>query len=307
MKPHIILLDILMPEMSGYEVMELLQSNEEYKNIPVIFLTSMTDSETEARGFELGAVDFITKPFSAPVLLNRLKLHMDVSQLIQSRTMELEESHAKLESAHKNLIHILADMVEKRDEGTGGHIDRTTAYIKILIEEMISSGVYADELKDWDVDTVSTCAILHDVGKIGVSDLILNKPDKLTDDEFLKMQNHAVNGARIINDVIQRNGEDVFLKNALLFAEYHHESWDGSGYPHGLREMDIPIQGRLMAVADVYDALVSSRPYKPAFSHERAVEIIMNDAGKKFDPKITTVFFSICDKFNEIKNKINNK
>ena len=300
LRPHLILLDILMPEMNGYEVLEILHRDPDFKDIPVIFLTSMSDPDAESRGFDMGAVDFIIKPFSPSVLLNRVKLHIDVSQIIQERTAELER-------AHRNLIHILADMVENRDEGTGGHIDRTTAYIRILLDEMIKKNTYADELASWDVETMATCAILHDVGKIGVSDMILNKPAKLDDDEFKKMKNHAANGARIINNVIEHNGEDIFLKNALLFAEYHHESWDGSGYPHGLKEHDIPIHGRIMAIADVYDALVSERPYKPPFTHERAVEIIMKEAGVKFDPKLADVFFSIAHKFNEIKNAIGEK
>jgi len=306
-KPHLILLDILMPEMDGFEVLKKLKNDKEYSDIPVIFLTALIDPETETLGFEMGVIDFISKPFSTPVLLNRVRLHIDITQLIKKRTVELEASNAKLERSHRNLIYILADMVENRDEGTGGHIDRTTEYIKILIEEMIRKGVYKEELEDCDMETMSTCAILHDVGKIGVSDLILNKPDKLTEDEFIKMKNHASNGARIINNVIARTGDDVFLHNALLFAEYHHEKWDGTGYPHGLKGKEIPIQGRLMAIADVYDALVSERPYKPAFTHEKAVKIIMDDSGKLFDPVIAEVFLSICDRFNEIKGRIKDK
>jgi len=295
-QPQLILLDILMPEMDGWEVLVRLKNDDEYRSIPVIFLTANTNPEAEAKGFEMGVVDFITKPFSTPVLLNRVKLHIDVSQIILERT-------ATLERQHRNLILILADLVENRDQGTGGHINRTTEYIKLLIDEMVRQGVYADELGDLDMEVMATCATLHDVGKIGVSDMILNKPAKLTDDEFKNMQNHASNGARIINSIIARNGEDVFLRNARLFAEFHHESWDGTGYPHGLSGLDIPIQGRIMAIADVYDALVSERPYKPAYTHENAVKIIMDDAGKRFDPKITDVFYDICDKFEEIKNK----
>ena len=296
--PNIILLDIEMPEMNGFEVLELLKENPLYKNIPVIFLTSMMDSEIEARGFQMGAVDFINKPFSTKVLLNRIRLHIDISELIRERTQQLEKSH-------RNLILILADMVDTRDHGTGGHTDRTTAYIRIMIEEMQNQGVYADEVASWDREMMSTCSILHDVGKIGVSDLILNKPAKLTDDEFVIMKDHASNGRKILDRIIERNGDDVFLTNALLFAAFHHESWDGTGYPNGLKGMEIPIQGRIMAIADVYDALISERPYKPAFPHEDAVRIILEDRGKRFDPAIVDVFLSIQDRFREVRDQFN--
>jgi putative two-component system response regulator len=298
MRPDLILLDIEMPEMDGFQVLTGLKDDAEYRSIPVIFLTGMREPEVEARGLEMGVVDFITKPFSVNVLLNRVKLHIDVNELIRERTEQLERNH-------KNLIYILADLVENRDEGTGGHIDRTTEYIKLLITAMREQGVYEEEIQDWNDEMMSVCAILHDVGKIGVSDMILNKPDRLTEAEFDAMKNHAANGAMIINKVIERNGSDQFLENARLFAEFHHESWDGSGYPHGCSGFDIPLQGRIMALADVYDALISARPYKPAYTHERAVEIIMNDKGKRFDPAIADVFYSIRDRFLVVKNAYN--
>ncbi|MDR0273377.1 MAG: response regulator [Clostridiales bacterium] len=296
-KPHLILLDIEMPEMDGFQVLEILKSTKEYKEIPIIFLTGIREPEIEARGFESGVVDFVTKPFSAPVLLNRVKLHIDVNLLIKEHTEKLARNH-------QNMIFILADMVENRDSGTGGHIERTSEYVKVLVSEMQKEGVYADQIKDWDLEMMGICAILHDIGKIGITDIILNKPGKLTDEEFAQMKNHASNGANIINRVINRTGEDEFLHNALLFAEYHHESWDGSGYPHGLKELNIPIQGRVMAIADVYDALISERPYKPAFTHEKAVDIIMKDSGKRFDPAIANVFNTIHDQFNTVRQTI---
>jgi putative two-component system response regulator len=286
-----------MPEMDGFQVLEKLKSEKEYKEIPVIFLTGIHDPEVEARGFMSGVVDFITKPFSTPVLLNRVKLHIDVNLLIKEHTEKLARNH-------QNMIFILADMVENRDSGTGGHIERTTEYVKVLVLEMQKRGVYADEIKDWDLEMMGICAILHDIGKIGVTDMILNKPGKLTDEEFAQMKNHASNGAQIINRVIKRTGDDEFLHNARLFAEFHHESWDGSGYPHGHKGLDIPIQGRIMAIADVYDALISERPYKPAFTHEKAVDIIMKDSGKRFDPDIANIFSDIHENFRSVQQLI---
>jgi putative two-component system response regulator len=300
LKPNLILLDIEMPEMDGFQVLELLKEQKEYKDIPVIFLTGIREPEIEARGFESGVVDFISKPFSTPVLLNRVKLHIDVNLLIKEHTEKLARNH-------QNMIFILADMVENRDSGTGGHIERTSEYVKVLVAEMQKTGVYASEIKDWDLEMMGICAILHDIGKIGVTDTILNKPGRLTDEEFAQMKNHASNGAQIINRVITRTGEDEFLHNALLFAEFHHESWDGSGYPHGLTGLNIPIQGRVMAIADVYDALISERPYKPAFSHEKAVDIIIKDSGKRFDPEIANVFSSIHEQFRAVQLTIKGK
>ena len=293
--PDLILLDIEMPEMDGFEALKKLKASPVQSGIPVIFLTSMSDSDTEARGFELGVVDFITKPFSEPVLLNRIKTHLNIDELIRERT-------AKLQRLQNGIVFVLADMVENRDENTGGHIERVTAYIKTLVDAMIERGVYVDELCDIDFDLFITSARLHDVGKIAVSDSILNKPGKLTDDEFSTMKTHTTEGERIINQIVNRTGEDEeFLDNAKLFANYHHERWDGKGYPFGLVGEDIPIQGRVMAFADVYDALISERPYKKAFTHDEAVEMIMDCVETQFDPSIAEVFKEISHKFEEIK------
>ena len=295
--PSLILLDIQMPEMDGFEALKLIKSNDKYKNIPVVFLTALHDPEVEIRGFESGALDFIVKPFSTPVLLNRIRLQIDVNELISIRTAQLEERTAKLEQYHRSIMMVLSDVVENRDQNTGGHIERTTRYIKILAEALIERDVCAYELSAWDLDVFSAFALLHDVGKIGVSDLILNKPGKLTEQEFEVMKNHVQNGERIIDQVIARTGDNTFLNNAKLFALYHHENWDGTGYPYGLKGEKIPIQGRIMAIADVYDALISKRPYKKGLTHQQAVDIMMKDSGKRFDPRMMAVFLEISDKF----------
>ncbi|MCL2018810.1 MAG: response regulator [Oscillospiraceae bacterium] len=291
-RPDLILLDVEMPEMSGFEAMKLLKANEAYADIPVIFLTGLTDSVNEAHGIELGAVDFITKPFSIPVLMKRIKNHLDIDELIRERTAQLV--HLK-----NGVVFILADIVESRDQNTGGHIDRTSIYTEILINAMIEHGVYADEIKDWDLESVISSARLHDVGKISISDFILNKPGKLTDEEFEIMKTHASIGGEIIDRAIARTGDAEFLYSAKLFAAYHHEKWDGRGYSLGLKGEEIPLHGRIMAVIDVYDALVSERPYKKAFSHEKAVSIIMEDAGTHFDPLIAEVFCKVNEKIRQ--------
>ena len=291
--PDLILLDIEMPEIDGFETIRRLKANEKYKNVPVIFLTSRKDADSEALGFELGAVDFISKPFSESVLRNRIKMHLDVEAIIREQTNELQ----KLKDS---IITVLASVVENRDMLTGGHIERTASYIKILIEAMRERGVYAEEIDKWDLDSVILSARLHDVGKVIVSDLILNKPGKLTDEEMETMKNHAIKGEQIIDDIILGSGNQVFLHDAKLFAGCHHERWDGTGYPRGLKQDDIPLQGRIMAIADVYDALVSERPYKRAFSHEKALDIIMESKGTHFDPKIVDTFLAVSDSFAQV-------
>jgi putative two-component system response regulator len=284
--PDLLLLDIEMPEMDGFEALRRIKAHNQYADIPVIILTGVADAATEARGFELGAVDFILKPFSVPVLLNRIKTHLNIDRMIRERT-------ARLKRLQNGIVHVFADIIENRDRETGGHIERTAVYIKSLIVAMMERGVYSDEMRDWDLDLVASSARLHDVGKIAISDFILNKPGALTREEFATMKTHAAEGERIIEQIITHTGEVDFLSNAKLFAGYHHEYWDGTGYPHGLKETEIPLQGRIMAVVDVYDALVSERPYKRAFTGKEAVSIIMADAGKRFDPRIVEVFFEV--------------
>jgi putative two-component system response regulator len=292
----LILLDIEMPKMSGYEAMKLLKSNDRYSSIPVIFLTGLLDSASEAHGIELGAVDFIQKPFSAPVLLNRIKNHLSIDELIRKRTEELFYKKEELLRIKNGIVFTMADLVEKRDNNTGGHIDRTTLYMKIMLDGMIENDVYTSEILTWDIDSVVSSARLHDVGKIVISDTILNKPGRLTDEEFTIMKTHSAEGAAIIERTITRTGDANFLLNAKTIAEYHHEKWNGTGYPHGMSGEEIPLLGRIMAVVDVYDALVSARPYKKAYSHEEAYEIIMSESGRHFDPQLTKVFGAVNEK-----------
>ena len=295
-RPDLILLDIHMPMMNGIEALSQLKNNNSYAGIPVILLTSLHDAAVEAHGFELGALDFINKPFSPPVLMNRIKTHLNINELILERTAKLE----RLQSA---IVLVLADIVENRDRSTGGHIERVTVYIQIMIDAMLERGVYASEMSEWDLKQVVSSSRLHDVGKITISDFILNKPGLLTNEEFEIIKKHAIEGENIINQIISRTGEVEFLSNAKLFAGYHHENWDGTGYPYGLKEMDIPLLGRIMAVVDVFDALVSERPYKKVFSDEEAIEIIRTGAGKRFDPEIVKVFCEVKEDFVAAKKK----
>ena len=298
--PDLILLDIKMPEMDGFAALEKLMADERAAKIPVMFLTASTDEAVEAHGFELGAVDYVTKPFSTTVLRNRVATHLHIDGLIKKRTKRIER-------LKNSTLSVIADMVESRDKITGGHIERTSQYIKVLIDAMKIKGVYAEEIRHWDLDTVVSSARLHDVGKIAISDLILNKPDKLTFEEMEIMRTHVSEGELVINRIIAKVSEDEneddgeedgsFLFHAKLFAGYHHERWDGKGYPYGLKGLEIPLQGRIMAIADVYDALVSARPYKKPFSCSQANQIIENDANTAFDPCLVAVFLEVKDVF----------
>jgi putative two-component system response regulator len=254
----------------------------------------MADEEAEVHGFELGVVDFITKPFSAPILLNRLKSHLNINELIRERTVQLENI--------KNCtISVLADMVETRDKNTGGHIERTSFYIKMLINSMMDNGTYIEEIENWDIETVISAARLHDVGKISISDIILNKPGMLTDREYAMIQAHSVEGEQIIDKIIAQTGDEEFLHHAKLFSGYHHERWDGTGYSRGLKGKEIPLQGRIMAVVDVYDALISERSYKKAFTAAEAMEVIVCGAGKHFDPLIVESFVKVKNMIEGVK------
>jgi len=307
--PDLILLDIVMPEMDGFEALHILKKNKKYADIPVIFLTVETNTSVEAEGFRLGVVDFIIKPFSDPVLLNRIKTHLDIDALIRNRTSQLQEKTEQLEQEKANIqslqsaiIYGFADLLERRDDDTGGHVDRTAAYIKVLIAAMKQKNIYHNETEVLNIEQFVSSARLHDVGKIAISDLILNKPGKLTKEEYEIMKTHTVEGERILDKIASRTVDVDFLHNAKLFAGSHHERWDGKGYPRGLAGTGVPIQGRVMAIADVYDALVSERPYKKAFPTESAVQIIMDNAGTQFDPLIAGVFYEVEQKFEAILN-----
>ena len=288
--PDLILLDLEMPDTDGFETIRLLKSDGRWKDIPVVFLTARNDAEAEIRGFDLGALDFIAKPVSPPVLIKRMEAHLEMDRLVK-------DSQKALRRIHTATINVIADLIETRDENTGGHIERTQTYFSLLAGELRRTGVYREEMSTWDMGTLASSAQLHDVGKIGISDLLLNKPGRLTHAEFETIKHHCEKGERIIERIIERTEENASLRHARRFAASHHEKWDGTGYPRGLRGEDIPLEGRIMAVADVYDALVSKRPYKEPFTHERAVDIISRDSGVHFDPNVVEAFLSVADAF----------
>jgi len=312
--PDMILLDVDMPVMSGYETIKHLKNNKTLENIPVIFLTAKSDSESELEGLSLGAIDYITKPFSPPLLLKRIEVHL----LVESQKKELLGQKQDLINFNNNLqqmvetkteavvelqnavLKAMAELVEYRDDITGGHIERTQNYLRILICELWKSGLHLDEVSSWDIELVLQSSQLHDVGKIAIEDSILRKPGKLTAEEFEKIKVHASFGEQIISKIRTSTSQQEFLEIAQILAFTHHEKWDGSGYPSQLAGENIPLLGRLMAIADVYDALVSDRLYKKAYPHNQAVEIIKNESGAHFDPDLVEIFICVADEFYEV-------
>jgi len=294
--PDLILLDINMPEIDGFETMRRLKSDKRYKDIPVIFVTGLCDEASEVAGFEMGAVDFITKPFSGPVLLNRIRTHLNIESIVRDRTEQLEQLQS-------GLVYIIADLVESRDQATGGHNERTAGYLKILIDAMVARGLYMDELQSLDLEALYSSSRLHDIGKIAVPDSVLNKLGSLSLEEFETMKTHPEVGEKVIDKIITRTRGIKFLENAKLFAGSHHERWDGTGYPRGLKGLDIPLQGRIMAVVDVYDALLSDRAYRKQYTEEEVMNILRMNRGKLFDPNIVDVFLDVLDDISNARRE----
>ncbi|MCL2873468.1 MAG: response regulator [Defluviitaleaceae bacterium] len=316
--PDLILLDVDMPGLSGFEIIKLIKEQKKYANIPIIFLTAKNDSTSELEGLSLGAIDYITKPFSPPLLLKRIELHL----LLESQKEELIEQKQELEKFNENLqemvdektktvfelqntiLGTIANLVERRDDTTGGHVERTQSYLRILLNVLYKHNAYWDEVSTWDIELLLQSAQLHDVGKISIDDSILRKPGKLTQEEFEKIKEHTEIGQRIIEGIEIRTSHRAFLEQAKILAVTHHEKWDGSGYPNSLKGEEIPLQGRLMAIADVYDALISDRPYKKAFTHAQAVEIIKKDSGTHFDPSLVELFLSVSNEFEQVSKQV---
>jgi putative two-component system response regulator len=304
--PDIILLDVMMPDMTGYEAIKILKDNPNTAEIPVLFLTSKSDTSSELEGFTLGAVDYISKPFSPQLLLKRVDVHM----LVESQKKELQhinehlqqmvdEKTEEVQELQNAVLKTMSNLVESRDDVTGGHVERTEHFLKILTEEMIAQGVYRDVLDTWDIKLFLQSAQLHDVGKIAIRDNILVKPAPLTKEEYDEMKKHTTFGETVIEKIQQSSRESVFLTHAKIMAGTHHEKWDGTGYPRGIAGSNIPLQGRMMALVDVYDALISTRPYKKPFSPEQAVQIITEGSGTQFDPALMDVFVAAARRFHQ--------
>lgn len=307
-QPDLILLDVMMPQMDGYEVLQQLKSSAETRDIPVIFVTALDTDDNELSGFRLGAVDYITKPVIPQLLLARVNTHLELksardSLRHQNDWLEAEVQRRMQENNLTQLVSIraLAHLAETRDQETGNHILRTQAYVNTLARALRSHPDYAIGLDDHSIEIITRSAPLHDIGKVGIPDNILLKPGPLTDAEWKIMQTHAELGAKAI-ELAELDIEQTveFLTVAKEITRWHHERWDGSGYPDGLAGKDIPISARLMAIADVFDALITERVYKPAMSPENARTIILKSRGSHFDPVLVDTFDKVFEEFKDI-------
>jgi len=319
-RPALILLDVDMPGMNGFEAIGILKARSETRDIPVIFLTAMNDIANELKGLALGAVDYIVKPFSPPLLRKRVELHLllnEQKRVLEEQTRVLEKQKGELQNYNDNLqgmveektktiielqhrvLEAMAGMIESRDGVTGDHIANTRHFLRILLSAVIGSGLWGRESSEWDIELLCQSCQLHDVGKITISDSILKNPGKLTAEEIMEIRQHTIRGMDIIARLEEGGDDSAFLRYAKIFAGYHHEKWDGTGYPYGLSGQAIPLLGRLMAIVDVYEALTAERAYKKALSHDDAARIIIDGKGTHFDPELVELFEENAEMFRQ--------
>jgi len=319
-KPALILLDVDMPVMNGFEAIGILKARPETRDIPVIFLTAMNDGASELKGLALGAVDYIAKPFSPPLLRKRVELHLllneqkhvleDQKRVLERQKGELQNYNdnlqAMVEAKTKTIIELqhrvlgaMAGMIESRDGVTGDHIGNTRHLLRILLSAVVRAGLWSQETSEWDIELLCQSCQLHDVGKITIRDSILKNPGRLTDEEIVEIQQHTIRGMEIIARLEEGGDDSAFLRYAKVFAGYHHEKWDGTGYPFGLSGESIPLLGRLMAIVDVYEALTAERAYKKSFSHDDAARVIIGGKGTHFDPALVGLFEDNEDLFRQ--------
>ena len=309
--PDLVLLDIMMPEMDGYEVCRQLKAAAATRDIPIIFLTARADRDDERLGLELGAVDYITKPMSPPIVLARVQTHQALkatADFLRDKSAYLEREVAlrtlEVQALQDVTIMAMASLAETRDDETGNHIRRTQLYVKALAERLRAHPRFEAVLNTQMIELIYKSAPLHDIGKIGIPDHILLKPGKLTDNEFEVVKEHTLLGRKAIEGAERRLGMRVrFLNVAKDMACCHHERWDGTGYPLCLAGDAIPVPGRLMALADVYDAIISQRIYKSASTHEQACSAIVKGRGTQFDPDVVDAFIDIAEEFRDIALK----
>jgi len=310
-KPDLILLDVLMPGMNGYDVLTRLRGNPTTHDIPVIFVTGLDSTEDEEKGLELGAADYIAKPYRPRIVLARVRTQLELKRArdwLHNQNAYLESEVARRMQdtllVQDLTINALAELAETRDNETGNHIRRTQHYVRILAQRLQTHPGFADFLSGKVIELLVKSAPLHDIGKVGIPDHILLKPGKLTAEEWVIMQTHSLKGAMSIDRALRNADRRLdFLDMAMQIAHYHHEKWDGSGYPEGLKGDAIPISARLMALADVFDALISRRVYKEAMPFEQAKEMIVAESGHHFDPDVVDAFLASFDEFITVAEK----
>ena len=289
--PSVILLDINMPELNGYEVCRRLKLNKELQNIPVIFLTANEGTNFEEIGFEVGAVDFISKPFNTAILRARVSTHINLYKLQSNLKKEVANRLKEIKNLNKEMMYLAASIAEMKSKETGLHLKRVSSLSYLIAKKLDFSENEAQELK--------MASILHDIGKVAIPDHVLNKPEKLSQVEWEMMQKHAVFGY----DMLKESDFELMHLAATISLE-HHERWDGTGYPKGIKKEEISLVGRIVAVSDVFDSLLDKRVYKEAWSPEAVKSYFQDMSGKQFDPKITQILLEDFDTFLEARNSL---
>jgi putative two-component system response regulator len=309
--PDLILLDVLMPGMDGYEVCRQLKEDVRFEKIPIIFLSALTDAKDKVKAFENGGVDYIQKPFEIAEVNVRVELHLklhhlqaelekhnrNLNQLVNEKVMEISESQIAM-------IYALAKLAESRDDDTGLHLQRIQVFCRLIAEKLSSHLIYSDQLSDEFIENLEKVSPLHDIGKVGVRDAVLLKPGKLTREEFEEIKEHVNIGANTLREVFYKFPNNKSIEMGIEITQYHHEKWNGKGYPEGLSGQDIPLSARIMTLVDAYDAIISKRIYKEAISHEEACKIIAEERGEHFDPLIVDVFLEFEEEFRQAHIKL---
>jgi len=309
--PDLILLDIMMPEMDGYEVCRRLKGQESLRAIPVIFISALNETTDKVKAFGAGAVDFVTKPFDFAEVQARVDTHLKLRALqveLEKHSQHLEElvqaQVKEISDLQMATIFALAKLAESRDDQTGKHLERVQVFCRLLAARLQEEPRHTTSLSLTYIENIFHASPLHDIGKVGIPDHILLKPGRLTPEEFEVMKAHTTLGAQTLEAVRRKYPKNAFVNMGIAIARSHHETWDGSGYPDGLAGQDIPLSARIMAVADVYDALRSKRSYKPALSHAESCEIIRKGAGTHLDPGIVEAFQKQEAQFGEVRDRM---
>lgn len=309
--PDLVLTDINMPEMDGYELCECIKADPRFQHIPVVFMSAMDDTTVKVRAFRGGGVDYLTKPFEIEEVQARVATHLRLRRM----QVELERRNESLlrvvrkqvkdiADAHMAAIFALAKLAECRDGTTARHLERVQAYCRVLARRLQGLPEFSGIITDDYIATIEQASPLHDIGKVGIGDAILLKPGRLTDAEFETMKQHTVIGAETLYEVCLKHPGNAFIEMGTRIARSHHEHWNGTGYPDRLSERGIPLCARIMAIADVYDAIRSQRPYKPAMPHAQAALLIEADGGSHFDPQMVRAFLEVADEFHEISRRM---
>jgi putative two-component system response regulator len=303
-QPDLILLDITMPEIDGFELCLRIKQDPDLADVPVIFLSGLNAPRDKIRGFQVGGVDYISKPYQAEEVQARVATHLKLSSLRHKLEYQklVEKKVREVSEAQQATIFALAKLAEQRDDDTGAHLERVRDYCELLAQQLGENSPYADHISAEFIDCIQHASPLHDIGKVAIPDHILLKPGKLTAEEFEIMKSHAVIGAENMQTVFNSYADNPFIGMGIEIALYHHERWDGSGYPDGLVGRNIPLSARIMAVADCYDAIRSNRCYRKGLDHEQVKEILLEESGSHFDPEIIKAFVTLEDRFNHVND-----